>query len=132
VLDRRIGKWAASGAGDGDAARSAREAARRVVAALAESGAVDDQAFAQIRGASLRRAGKSTRAIGAHLSAKGVPGEITAARNDKGEGGEAAELGAAAVHLRRRRLGAFRTAADTPQLRKRELALIIAFRASID
>ena len=126
VLDRRIGKWAASGAGDGDAARTAGEAARRVVAALAESGAVDDQAFAQSRGASLRRAGKSTRAIGAHLSAKGVPGDITSARRieetaEEAEG-EDSELGAAAVHLRRRRLGAFRTAADTPQLRKRELA----------
>ena len=34
----------------------------------------------------------------------------------------AAEDAAAAIHVRRRRLGPFRTAADTPEQRKRELA----------
>jgi len=116
VLDRRIARWAASEAGDADAAAEAKRAARAIVAKLAESGAVDDTAFAATRFRSLRRAGKSGRAIGAHLAAKGVPGEVSAAlRPDD-------ELGAAAIHLRKRRLGPFRTAAEAPETRRRELA----------
>lgn len=124
VLERRIARWAASEAGDPAQAAEARQAARRVVGRLAESGAVNDEAFAQARMRSLRRAGKSGRAIGAHLSAKGVPGEVSAAlrAEDEPREREAQDLGAAAIHLRRRRLGPFRTAAEVPETRRRELA----------
>jgi regulatory protein len=119
VLDRRVARWAASEAGDPDGAAAARQSARRVVAKLTESGAVNDQAYAEARSRSLRRAGKSGRAIGAHLSSKGVPGEVSAGLPKPEEGGE---LGAAAIHIRRRRLGPFRTAAELPETRRRELA----------
>ena len=119
VLDRRIARWAASEACEPDYVAEARQAARRVVAKLAESGAVSDEAFAQARARSLRRAGKSDRAIGAHLSAKGVPGEVSAAL-PRSSGGD--ELGAAAIHIRRRRLGPFRTVAEAPETGRRELA----------
>jgi regulatory protein len=126
VLDRRIARWAASEAGDKDSVPEYREAARRVVAKLAESGAVNDQAYADARSRSLRRAGKSGRAIGAHLSAKGVPGEISAAMRETGEPEqrEHDELGAAAIHLRRRRLGPFRTATEVAETRRKELAAL--------
>jgi regulatory protein len=122
VLDRRIARWGASADGDPDRARDAKQAARRVVDRLAASGAVDDQAFAQARTRSLRRAGKSARAIGAHLSAKGVAGGRDAPSGDEGGTLEGGELGAAAIHVRRRRLGPFRVAAETPEIRRRELA----------
>jgi regulatory protein len=119
VLDRRVARWAASEAGDAEGAAAARAAARRVVAMLAESGAVNDQAYAEARSRSLRRAGKSGRAVAAHLSSKGVPGEVSGALPTPDAGGE---LGAAAIHIRRRRLGPFRTAAELPETRRRELA----------
>jgi len=119
VLDRKIARWTASGEGDSHRAADARAAARRVAARLAESGAVSDAAFAQSRGRSLQRAGKSARAIGAHLSAKGVSREIAA---ESVRASPEKELAAAAIHARRRRLGAFRTGADSPELRRRELA----------
>jgi regulatory protein len=118
VLDRRIARWAASEAGDPEQAAAARQAARRVVARLAESGAVDDAAFAQARVRSLRRSGKSGRAIGAHLAAKGVSQEMTP------DLGGTDDLGAAVIHLRRRRLGPFRTKDPLPETGKRELAAL--------
>jgi regulatory protein len=118
VLDRRIARWAASEAGDSSEAAAARQAARRVVAKLAESGAVDDAAFAQARVRSLRRTGKSGRAIGAHLAAKGVSQELTAAV------GRSDDLGAAVIHLRRRRLGPFRTKDASADTGQRELAAL--------
>lgn len=119
VLDRRIARWAASDAGDAERAAEARAAAQRVVAKLAESGALDDAAFAAGRTRSLRRAGKSARAIGAHLSTRGVPGEIAASLP---EAGAEDEIAAAAIHMRRRRAGPFRTKAEQPETRRRELA----------
>jgi regulatory protein len=119
VLDRRIARWAASEGGDAERAGEARAAARRVVTRLAESGALDDAAFASTRSRSLRRAGKSARAIGAHLSARGVPGEIAAAL-PRPNGDD--EVAAAAIHMRRRRAGPFRTAPEKPETARRELA----------
>jgi regulatory protein len=118
VLDRRIARWLASEAGDADRAQAARAAARRVADTLAETGAVDDAAFAQARSRTLRRAGKSARAISAHLAARGVsgsPGDTVR---------PADELGAAAIHLRRRRMGPYRTAEDTPEQRRRALSAL--------
>src|SRR5271166_4410996 len=72
VLDRRIARWAAVTEDSGERAAEAKAIARRIVARLAETGAVNDGAFAASRARSLQRAGKSGRAIGAHLAAKGV------------------------------------------------------------
>ena len=119
VLDRRIARWAASEAGDAERAGEARAAARRIVAQLAQSGAVNDAAFAGARSLSLRRAGKSARAIGAHLSARGVPGEVAAGLPPlSGQD----ELAAAAIHMRKRRAGPFRIAAERPETARREIA----------
>ena len=141
VLERRIAKWKASEAGDQDRAGEARETARAVVARLAASGAVNDAAFAQARTRTLQRAGKSNRAISAHLSSKGVRGDPDASGREGGppeggppeggppeggprEGGPPDELGAAAIHIRRRRLGPFRTRTETSETRMKELATL--------
>lgn len=129
VLDRRIARWArmageygtdAAPALDADCSR-AREAARHVVSRLVASGGVSDTVFAESRARSLSRAGKSRRAVAASLAAKGVPAGITQAVLP--EDAEA-ELAAALIQARKRRLGPFRTAPPLPETRQRELAAL--------
>ncbi len=117
VLERRVDRWARAATGEAgadatgeagervrQAAAASREAAKAVVARLAEVGAVNDAAFAESRGRSLGRAGRSRRAALAHLQARGVDPEL--ARASLPQDGEA-ELAAAVAHARRRRLGPF-------------------------
>jgi regulatory protein len=120
VLDRRVQRWA-QGAGDEASASvpGLKQAVRDIVARLAASGAVSDKMFAAARARSLRHAGKSGRAISAHLAARGVAAGLTKAVTPRDQ---AAEAASACIHVRRRRLGAFRTAADTPERYRRELA----------
>jgi SOS response regulatory protein OraA/RecX len=83
ALDRRIRRWADALASVEGCDRTAiagqavglREAAAKVVADLVAMGAVNDQAFAESRARRLRRAGRSRRAVLAHLAARGVAGE---------------------------------------------------------
>jgi len=118
VLDRRIGRWAMLTGAAPEAAAEHRAAARRVVARLSESGAVNDQLFAESRARSLVRAGKSSRAIGAHLAAKGVAAALASASlPDSPE----AELAAACIHARKRRLGPWQRVPATPELTRRAL-----------
>lgn len=129
MLERRIDRWARlaqSADTDRDAitqqiAEAKREASA-VVARLAAAGAVNDAAFAESRIRSLVRAGRSRRAIGAHLAAKGVGAETQ--RSVLPENAAEAELAAALVLARRRRIGPFR-AGDPPDVagRRRELAI---------
>ncbi len=108
VLDRRIARWLRAVGDDDDtraAAVAARAAARRVADRLVGIGVLDDAAFAANRARSLTRAGRSRRAVAAHLAARGVAGETAQAALPAAE----AELGAAIALARRRRLGAFRT-----------------------
>ncbi len=126
ILDRRIQRWAqallAAGAPDREAiqaeAAALREMAARVVAALATAGAVNDVAFAESRARRLRRSGRSRRAVLAHLGAKGVGAGTAgvAAPED-----EAAELAAALIFARRRRVGPFARDEGEPQDRTRIL-----------
>ncbi len=108
VLDRRVDRWARDAGPDPAELREARAAVRRVAARLQAAGAVDDASFAQGRARSLARAGRSTRAITAHLLARGI---------DAGLAREAMPPDpdrdlAAALLLARRRLGPFRAPAD--------------------
>ncbi|MBO1075097.1 regulatory protein RecX [Roseomonas marmotae] len=109
VLQRRVDRWARRAEAEGQlaevvapAAARAKAAAAEVAQALARAGAVDDTAFAAARMRRLNQAGRSRRAIAAHLAAKGVPGETAASLLE-----EADELAAALGHLRRRRAGPF-------------------------
>jgi regulatory protein len=122
VLDRRIARWLRASERDETteaAAAAARAAARRVADKLVALGVVNDAAFAENRARSLTRAGRSRRAVAAHLAARGIGAETaqTALPDDP-----EAELAAAVAHARRRRLGPFRTAPADPARQVKELA----------
>jgi regulatory protein len=121
VLDRRVERWVREAGPDAAGALSGlRETVRAVVAQLAAAGAVDDAAFAAGRSATLVRAGRSRRAIAAHLAARGIVGEdARAALPDDPE----AELAAAVMLARRRRIGPFRTD-DRDADPRRELGML--------
>jgi regulatory protein len=129
VLDRRIDRWARRAAAEAPGeeppdAAPARAAAREVARALVQSGVVDDAAYAAGRARSLTRAGRSRRAIGAHLSMKGVPQEVAHAAMPEPE----AELAAALAYARRRRLGPFRRelpeGAELAEVRRKEIGAL--------
>ncbi len=111
VLDRRVLRWSRRAIESGQApdqvavlATAGRQAARSVAAALVGAGAVDDAAYAGSRARSLGRGGRSRRAIEAHLLQHGVAPELVRAALPEGD---EAELGAALMQARRRRIGPF-------------------------
>ncbi len=124
VLDRRIERWARRAAAEGVETQAlvpaARGEARAVARALAASGIVNDAAFAAARAARLARAGRSRRAVSAHLAAKGVPAEIAEAALPS----PADELAQAVAYARRRRFGPFRMEPADPERARRELAAL--------
>ena len=127
VLSRRVTRWARAAEAPAEVVEAALAAARAVVARLAAVGAVDDAAFAAGRARTLHRAGRSRRAITAHLQARGVPAEFAVLPDDP-----AAELAAALLYCSRRRMGPFRPAPD-PAVRPRDLARLAraGFPASV-
>ena len=137
VLNRRIARWARAADAPAEATQAPLAAARSVVARLAALGVVNDAAFAEGRARALQRAGRSRRAIAAHLQAKGVPASLAMPPDDP-----AAELAAALLYSSRRRMGPFRrasiatgsdAAAPEPDARQRDLARLAraGFPASV-
>jgi regulatory protein len=126
VLERRVDRWARAAEAEGQdretisaAAAAARAAAAEVARAMVAAGAVDDAAFAESRARRLARAGRSRRAIAAHLAAKGIAAETAgAALPDDPE----AELAAALAFCRRRRIGPFARGAEDAEARRKALA----------
>ena len=122
VLDRRIARWLRAAERDETteaAGRAARQTARRVADKLVALGVVNDAAFAESRARSLTRAGRSRRAVAAHLAARGIASETAqTVLPDNPD----AELAAAIAHARRRRLGPFRTAPADAARQLKELA----------
>lgn len=111
TLTRRIGNWArrATRAGrDAEAvvqdAAAARERIAEIVGRLGEVGLVNDAVFAETRAKRMSSAGRSRRAISAHLAQKGIAAETVreALPHDA-----TAELAAAVAFARKRRLGPF-------------------------
>jgi regulatory protein len=129
VLERRVDRWkrhAERGGLDTELsaaqAAKARDAVREVVARLVAAGAVNDAAYAESRARSLVRAGRSRRAVGAYLAAKGVD-PATAATAIPGS--ESSELAAALVLARKRRIGPFRIGEVPDEAgRRRELGVL--------
>jgi regulatory protein len=124
VLDRKVDRWArAARQEDERDIGAARQAVRAVVARLVQAGVVNDEAFAESRARSLMRAGRSRRAVAAHLAARGVDAE-TAARMLSDD--PQTELAAALSFARRRRIGPFRRAEaePDPEQRRRELGVL--------
>ena len=137
VLDKRIETWARKAGsryeiGEQDratvaaAVTAAKALAREVVATMAQAGAVDDAAYAETRANSLRRAGRSHRAVAAALGAKGVDREtVRNVLENESVGGQAAELTAAIRLARKRRIGPFRAGeAPDPAGQNKELAIL--------
>lgn len=112
VLDRRVDRWlraaTAQGTGSQDDAAAAKRVVRVVAAALVAAGMIDDAAFAAARAARLARAGRSRRAVAAHLASKGIAAEVAQGVLPEPE----RELSAALAFSRRRRIGPFRPDTD--------------------
>jgi regulatory protein len=126
LLERRIDRWARAAAttdpdGASMAAAMARAAVAGVVAALVEAGAVDDATFAATRARGLTRAGRSRRAVAAHLAMRGVGAE-DAARAVPADAD--AELAAAVATARQRRIGPFRRAPVDADSARREFGIL--------
>ncbi len=124
MLDRRIMRWARTAEDVPDAmtqANAAREQARQVARSLAQSGAIDDRLFAESRSRSLARAGRSRRAVAAHLGAKGLDPALVAESLPP----EEQELAQALAYAKRRRLGPFRSGeTESPEEHRRALAAL--------
>lgn len=96
------------------------EMVAEAVAACVRSGLVDDQRFAEARAQSLRRKGRSARAVSAGLAAKGIAREIVAATLPDSEEDE---LAAARIAARRKRLGPWSRPGAEPDRQKQLAAL---------
>lgn len=91
-----------------------------VVAKLRRLGYLDDARFAGSRTRSLRKRGKSRRAVRAALSAQGVEPEVI--ERALGDEDEEAELEAARAFVKRRRLGPHRAEDAREAERQKDLA----------
>ena len=126
MLLRKVDRWLRAQP-DREAAAPVIEAAHQAIAALIKKlvglGAVSDTGFAETRARSLVRSGRSRRAIQARLVAKGVAPHLarTAAGDD-----DAAELAAALVLVRKRRIGPYRQVEpdDVQAARRKELGML--------
>ncbi len=122
ILERKIENWARKSPEDQDSVAAQAAQARACIPALVnrlvESGALSDAAFAQGRARALSRAGRSRRAIRAHLVTRGVPAAMAAEAlpSDPSQ-----EFVAALIHARKRRLGPWRSKDSSPEVLRREL-----------
>jgi regulatory protein len=105
---------------------AAREAVSTIVTRFREVGLVNDATFAESRVRSLSRAGRSQRAIAAHLAAKGVDSDTArnALPNDAG-----VELAAALTFARKRRIGPFAREGEEDDRKTKQKALAAMARA---
>ncbi len=118
----RAARAAEHAGGEADRAEPARWVDALVTRYVA-SGLLDDRAYAEAASASLRRQGRSARAIRQKLATKGIgKEEAEAALARAGGADDAAELRAAAALARRRRLGPFGPAEGRRERRARDLA----------
>ncbi|WP_419899679.1 regulatory protein RecX [Roseomonas sp. USHLN139] len=131
VLARRVDRWARRAEAEGQdreqiaaAIIQARADIAEIARKLTEAGAVDDAAFAASRARRLNQAGRSQRAIRAHLAARGVTPDTAESVLEEAP---LDELAAALGQLKRRRAGPF--AAEPPDLAARMKAMGALARA---
>jgi len=99
-----------------------------IVARFIARGAIDDAHYAGVQLRALRRRGGSSQAIRGRLASKGLDNNTIDAALSEGESA-AADLGAAIILARRRRLGPFRT---TGRAENRQRDLAVLGRAGFD
>jgi len=125
VLEKRIRRAALQNRDFADD-KAAQESLRRSIEILIErhrkSGALNDKTYAETKINSLRRAGRSARAIRQKLGHAGVDKGVIDAVFAEGETG--AEIKAALSLARRKKLGPFRSAPKDPGLYRKDLAAL--------
>ena len=121
VLDRRVDRWARLAEDvDPSVIAGCKRAVRLVAARLVELGLINDAVFAENRARTLTRAGRSRRAVAAHLGARGVDSDLVEqALPDDPD----AEFSACLAFTKRRRIGAFRRP-EREEDRMREMAML--------
>jgi regulatory protein len=132
VLERRTATWArrAGRTVEPEAIAAnltvAHEAIARIVARFREVGLVNDATYAEARVRSLTRAGRSRRAIAAHLAVKGVDADTvrSALPHDAN-----VELAAALTFARKRRLGPYAREEEDQDRAAKQKALAAMARA---
>jgi len=100
-----------------------------------KTGILNDAVFAETKVHSLRRMGRSRRAIFQKLKAKGVSAtQIDAALETNADGAapEEIERASAVAFLRRRKMGPFRKSAGDENVRRKELAALARAGFSLD
>jgi regulatory protein len=130
VLNNRIRRAAMDNpdfAGDHEKQRTLRSVIETIIETHKRTGILNDAVFAEGKINSLRRAGKSRRAIQQKLGAKGIKGDILTAafaQHEDGAQAQDVEMKAAIALARKRRLGPFRQKpADEDRKRKDFAAL---------
>ena len=108
TLNRRIDNWAWLHP-DRDETAAAKRAVPEIVAKMVELGLINDAAFAESRARRLALSGRSRLAITADLAAKGIGAVLTKATLPRDND---AELAAALILTRKRRIGPFRNNAE--------------------
>ena len=126
VLRRRIERWAMKeGVPVEDGAYETVEA---VIADLRSAGIVDDSRYAGMKARSLFNSGRSGRAIGAYLAARGVSssviGDALESRAEEADNPEEPDLEAALRFARKKRLGRFRPSEQRAEKRERDMAAL--------
>lgn len=97
------------------------------------SGVLDDARFAKNLASQLTRRGKSSRAISQKLALRGVPSEVASElMTSRKQDDPGAELEAALVYVRKRRLGPFRPADERAEHRQKDLASLARQGFSFD
>ncbi len=126
TLRRRVERWAMkSGEPVEEGAHAAIEA---VIEDLSRAGLIDDARYAGMKARSLFNGGRSGRAIGAYLAARGIEssviGDALEARAEEAENPEDPDLEAALRFARKKRLGRFRSPELRAEKRDRDLAAL--------
>jgi regulatory protein len=138
VLENRLRQTALLNplfAEDGALQKQLRMVIDGIVEKHKKTGVLNDAAYAEMKTSSLRRAGRSARAIRQRLGQKGIaPALVTKALGrgaDQGDPAEA-EFKAALALARRRRLGPFRKNKAAPEQERKDLATLARAGFSFD
>lgn len=138
VLENRLRRAARHNqdfANDRAAQNHLRETIQAIIEKHKRTGVLNDAAYAEMKTASLRRAGRSARAIKQRLGQRGIAPRVIEGTLNKSvdeEGGEEAEIKAALILARRRKLGPYRAKPADPDQRRKDLAILARAGFSFD
>jgi len=114
-------------ADDLDARQNLESAIEEIIASHKKSGVINDGSFAEMKIHSLRRKGKSRRAIKMKLAEKGINAAIVdeaITQHEQFTTPEEAEMQAAFAFAKRKKLGKFGKSPDDPNKRRKDFAAL--------